>query len=284
MTFTRRECPAGLTWQRTDRPRRGSEAPRLAGISFLLGEVVDTSEGSVAVEVPIDVTDAGSGVESVRLRVANPTSKRGEERIYSSVATLESGTARDGTWLATFELPPGATAGFYPVDELAVKDADGHWRFHVADTIEALGLPGGLTQIGAADTTRPEITSFSIEPQVIHTAAGERELNYEIGIADDWSGVNARLDPVSRVRFTLTPPDWPISGSASGSAPVLVTGTYQEGVWRMRSRLDEDAGFGTWRVRWISVTDRAGNTIRLEDGSLEDFEAEGWDLSFENLS
>ena len=36
-------------------------------------------------------------------------------------------------------------------------------------------------------------------------------------------------------------------------------------------------------MRWISVTDRAGNTTRLEDGSLEDFEAEGWDLSFENL-
>ena len=259
------------------------EAPNLVGVSFRPGEAVDTSEGPVTVEVSFEVTDPGAGVDSVRLRVANPTSKRGEERIYSSLATLESGTARAGTWLATFELPAGATAGFYPIDELTLRDADGHARFHVPSTIEALDFPGGFTQVGPADTVRPEITGFSIEPQVIHTAAGERELSFEIGIADAWSGVNARLDPVSRISFTLTPPNWPVSWGASGSAPVLVSGTFQDGVWRIRRWLEEDAGFGTWTVRWISVTDRAGNTTRLEDGSLEDFEAEGWDLDFENL-
>jgi hypothetical protein len=258
------------------------EAPNLAGISFKPGEVVDTSEGPVTVEVPIELTDPGAGVESVYLRVANPTSKAGEERTYRSVATLDSGTARDGTWLATFELPAGATAGFYPVDELAFKDADGHWRSHDASTLEDQGLPGGVTQAGPADTTPPEIASFSIEPQVIHTAAGDRKITVEIGIEDDWSGVNAGLDPVSSLRFQLTPPNWPVSWGSSGSAPVLVTGTFQDGTWQMNRVLEEDAGFGTWTVRWISATDRAGNTTRLEDGSLEDFEAEGWDLSFEN--
>jgi len=259
------------------------EAPNLAGISFGPGEVIDTSEGPVVVEVPIRVTDPGSGVEAVGLRVANPTSKRGSERIYASLATLDSGTTRDGTWLAKFELPPGATAGFYPVDELALEDADGHWRILGSETLKDRGFPGGFTQVGAADTTRPKVTSFSFTPQVIHTTAGDRRIDIEIGIGDDWSGVNAWLDPVSDVWVTLTPPNWPISWGMSGSAPVLITGTYRDGVWGMSHWLEEDAGVGTWTVRSISVTDRAGNTTRLEDGSLEDFEAEGWDLNFENL-
>lgn len=259
------------------------EAPNLAGISFGPGEVIDTSGGPVTVEIPIEVTDPGSGVDWVHLRIAHPTSSLGQERNYSSLATLDSGSARDGTWLASFELPAGATAGFYRVDLLILEDADDHLRFLDASTLERRNFPGGFTQVGAADSARPEITSFSIEPQVIHTAAGEQRIDVEIGIEDDWSGLDARLDPVSRLHFALTPPNWPVDWGMSGNTPVLVTGTYREGVWRMSRWLEDDAGFGTWTVRSITATDRAGNTTRLEDGSLEDFEAQGWDLSFENL-
>lgn len=259
------------------------EAPNLAGISFRPGEVVDTGGGPVTVEIPMEVTDPGSGVDRVSVRVAHPTSRQGEERIYSSTATLVSGTARDGTWLAKVELPAGATAGFYPVAELILEDADGHWRFLSAPSLEERDLPGGFTQAGIADVTRPKITSFSVEPQVIHTAAGERRIDVEIGVEDDRSGVNALRDPVSSLMFHLTPPNWPVSWGMSGIDSELVTGTYRDGVWRMSYWLEEGAGFGTWTVRWIIATDRAGNTTRLEDGSLEDFEAEGWDLSFENL-
>jgi RTX calcium-binding nonapeptide repeat (4 copies) len=258
------------------------EAPNLVGISFGEGEVVDTSKGPVTVQVPIEVTDPGSGVETVYMRVSHPTTKPGNERFYSATATLDSGTAREGTWLATFELPSGSTAGFYPVKELALKDAEGQWRTHNSATLEDRGFPGGFTQVGAADTTRPKITSFSIEPQVLHTAAGERKLEVKIGVADDWSGVNGGIDPVSDVGFWLTPPDWPSSWGMGGNTE-LISGTYLEGTWQLNRWLEEDAAFGTWTVRWITVTDRAGNTTRLEDGPLEDFEAEGWDLSFENL-
>lgn len=259
------------------------EAPNVAAISFRPGEVIDTGAGPVTVEIPIEVTDPGSGVEWVRLRVANPTSKQGQERIYTAAVSLVSGNTRDGTWLATIELPEGSVAGFYRVDELALADADEHHRYLAAADLEDDDLPGGFTQAGTPDTIRPRITSFSIVPQVVHTAAGEREVDFEIGIEDDRSGVNAWLDPVSQVSFTLTPPNWPVTWGMSGASPVLVTGTYRDGTWLIKRWLREDAGFGTWTVRWISVTDRAGNTTRLEDGSLEDFEAEGWDLSFENL-
>lgn len=275
------DYPMDVRFEVYDGPDR--EAPNLAGISFRPGEVVDTGNGPVMVEVPIEVTDPGSGVDLVNLRVANPTSRRGDERIYSSTATLVSGTPRDGTWLAKFELPAGATAGFYPIDELVLEDGDGHPRFLSASILEGRGLPGGLTQAGAADTTRPKITSFSVAPQMIHTAAGERRIDIEIGVEDDWSGVNGGRDPVSWLGLQLTPPNWPVSWGMSGGETVLVTGTYRGGVWRMSRWLEEDAGFGTWTVRSITAIDRAGNTTRIEDGPLEDFEAEGWDLSFENL-
>lgn len=260
------------------------EAPNVDGISFEPGESIDTSQDPVTVEIPIEVIDPGSGVKSVTLGIVSPISKGPWPRTYSAVATLTSGTERDGTWLAKFELPAGAAAGFYPVGELVLEDNAGHFRDLSADSLGEAGLPEGFTQAGAADTTRPEITSFSIGPQVVHTAAGENAIDVEIGVRDAWSGVDGTFDdPISRVRFWLTPPNWPISWGMSGARPALVSGTYYGGVWKMTSFLEEDAGFGTWRVRYIEVTDRAGNTTRLEDGPLEDFEAGGWDLDFENL-
>ena len=259
------------------------EAPNLAAIQFgSATNRVDTSAGPVTLQIPIEVTDPGAGVESVRLRIIHPTSKSGRERIYRSDATLVSGTPREGTWLATIELPAGATAGFYEVDELALADAEEHHRYLWGPSMEDDGFPGGFTQVGAADATRPAITSFEFLTPLLHAAAGERKLETEIGFSDDWSGVDAERDVVSYLRFWLTPPDWPVSWGMSGSTPHLVSGTLINGTWHFDNWLEEDASFGTWTVRWIEAADRAGNATRLEDGALEDLEAEGWDLSFEN--
>jgi hypothetical protein len=260
------------------------EAPQVAGISFQPGESIDTSQNPVKIEIPIEATDPGSGVKSVWLGIASPLKKGIWPRIYREDAVLTSGTERDGIWLAKLELPAGAPTGFYPVSELVLEDNAGQVEHLSVGSLEEAELPGGFKQVGAADTTKPEVTSFSIEPQVVHTAAGENEVDVEIGVRDSWSGVDGGFgDPISYVGLSLTPPNWPTSGGLGGSSPELVSGTYQEGVWRLRNFLDEDAAVGTWKVRDIEVTDRAGNTTRLEDGPLEDFEAEGWDLDFENL-
>lgn len=259
------------------------EAPNLAAIQFgSATNRVDTSAGPITVQIPIEVTDPGAGVAWVRLRIIHPTSKWGRERRYTEYATLVSGTPREGTWLATIELPAGATAGFYEVDELALADAEERHRFLWGPSMEDDGFPGGFTQVGAADTTRPAITTFEFLTPVLRTAAGGRKLETEIGFSDDWSGVLARGDVVSDLRFWLTPPDWPVSWGMSGSTPQLVSGTLVNGTWHFDNWLREDASFGTWTVRWIEVIDRAGNATRLEDGPLEDLEAEGSDLSFEN--
>lgn len=259
------------------------EAPSLTAIQFgSATNRVDTSAGPVTVQIPIEVTDPGAGVEWVRLRIIHPTHNSGQERVYTRDATLVSGTPREGTWLVTIELPAGAASGFYEVDELALADAEEHHRYLSGASLEDAGFPGGFTQVGAADSTRPVITSFEFLTPVLHAAAGERKLETEIGFSDDWSGVVAHGDVVSDLRFWLTPPDWPVSWGMSGSTPQLVSGTLIDGTWHFDNWLEEDASFGTWTVRWIEATDRAGNATRLQDGPLEDFEAQGWDLSFEN--
>jgi hypothetical protein len=259
------------------------EAPNLAAIQFgSATNRVDTSAGPVTLQIPIEVTDPGAGVEWVRLRIIHPTRKSGQERVYTRDATLVSGTPREGTWLATIELPAGAASGFYEVDELALADAEDHHRYLSGPSLEDDGFPGGFIQVGAADSTRPVITSFEFLTPVLHTAAGERKLETEVGVSDDWSGIAADGDVVSYLRFWLTPPDWPVSWGMSGSSPQLVSGTLINGTWHFDNWLREDASLGTWTVRGIEATDRAGNATRLEDGPLEDFEAEGWDLSFEN--
>jgi hypothetical protein len=259
------------------------EAPNLAAIQFgSATNRVDTSAGPVTLQIPIEVTDPGEGVEWVRLRIIHPKRRSGLERIYTRDATLVSGTSREGTWLVTIELPAGAASGVYEVDELALADAEEHHRYFSGPSLEDGGFAGGFTQVGAADTTRPVITSFEFLTPVLHAAAGERKLETEIGFSDDWSGVAARGDVVSDLHFWLTPPDWPVDWGTSGSTPQLVSGTLINGTWHFENWLFEDASLGTWTVREIEATDRAGNVTRLEDGPLEDFEAEGWDLSFEN--
>jgi hypothetical protein len=258
------------------------EAPLLTGLRFE-PEPVDTSGGPVTVEVPIEAGDAGSGIKRVRLVVENPTSKPGAERVYVAEPALTMGTARQGTWVAKIALPSGSKTGFYPVQVLELEDFEHHLANFDSESLGWEHMPGGLTQDGPGDNTKPSITSFSFEPQVIHTGAGERMVEVEIGAADDWSGIAAWPDPVARIHFQLTPPDWPSSWGMSSSFPELVSGTEHDGVWRIKGWLEADAPFGTWTVSSISVTDRAGNTRRLEDATLEEFENEGWDLSFENL-
>jgi hypothetical protein len=258
------------------------EAPNLEGLSF--GPTpLDTSAAPVTVQVPIEVSDPGSGVVAVRLTVANPTVDRNENRVYHATATLVSGTAREGTWLATIPLPAGAAAGFYPVQYLTLEDADGHAAGFDAESLEWEGLPGGFTEVGPADTVKPKVTSFTFDTPVLHAARGETKLEVDLGVSDALSGVADWPDPVGRISFWLYPPGWPVSWGMSGDGWQLVSGNDHDGVWHSDHWLDEDAEFGTWTVAWIEVTDRAGNTTRLEDAALEEFEAAGNDLSFENL-
>jgi hypothetical protein len=237
----------------------------------------------VTVRIPIEAADPGSGVTHVRVVVADPTSKRGDERVYRAQATLVAGDAREGTWRATIELPAGSVAGFYEVEELELEDADENRRFQNGSSLEDAGFPGGFSQVGAGDTTKPEITSFKILTPVLHTDRGEEKLEVEIGAADAWSGIADWPDPIGRIRFALAPPAWPVSWGASGDISRLVSGDEHDGVWHQDLWLDEDAEIGTWKVRAIEVVDRAGNKTLLEDAPLEEFEAKVGPLSFENL-
>jgi hypothetical protein len=266
----------------TDGPDR--EAPVVDGLSFE-PTPVDTSAGPVTVRIPIELADPGSGVESVHLTIANPTTTRGQERVYRREATLVAGDAREGTWLATIELPSGSVAGFYPVERLELEDADEHFRVLGSNGLEEAGLPGGFTQVGAADTTKPEVTSFEILTPVLHTDRGEKKLEVEIGAADAWSGIADFPDPIARIDFALEPPGWPNSGGygASGDLSRLVSGDEHDGVWHQDLSLEEGAQIGTWKVRSIRVVDRAGNETLLEDAPLEELEDKVGPLSFENL-
>jgi Flp pilus assembly secretin CpaC len=85
-------------------------------------------------------------------------------------------------------------------------------------------------------------------------------------------------DVVSRVGFSLRPPGYPVSWGMGLNGPELISGTDLDGVWHIRGQLLSEH-VGTWEVRYVTATDRAGNTTVLEGPALE---AMGWDLTFEN--
>jgi hypothetical protein len=257
------------------------EDPNLAGLAFESAPI-DTSDGPVTVEISIDLTDPGSGVDQIWwLRIRHPTSEPGVPRIYTLYPSLVSGDAREGTWRATLTLPHGGAAGFYSVENFSVVDGANNWAAWDADTLEDAGFPAGFSQVGVADTTPPEIIGYSLTPQVLHTAAGDRSFTVEIEARDDWSGIDPQGGAwVSRVSFWFTPPGYPVSWGMGTGDQILISGTRLDGTWRINGLLPTDAPQGAWGLRWIWVSDLAGNDARLEGPELE---SKGWDLTFENL-
>lgn len=264
-------------WDGLDR-----EAPLLEGLS-LEPSPVDTSSGPATVTARIQAADPGSGVRHVFISVANPRAIRGQVQTYLGLATLESGDRREGTWSFSISLPAGSATGFYAVKALEIEDTDGQRSEYEPSQLERLGLPTGFDQVGAADTTKPEITSFEFLHPVIHTDRGETKVELRIGLADAWSGIAEAPDPVGRIEIRLEPPGWPVSWGAGGDSPHLVSGDEHNGVWQEDTRLEEDAEIGTWGILSIEVTDRVGNTTWLEGAALEELEERVGPLSFENL-
>jgi hypothetical protein len=190
-----------------------------------------------------------------------------------------SGTVHDGEWRLELELPRYAAQGNYEVNAVQLRDRAGNFTTYDRSELEALGSPVTFLQTGAGDEVKPQVLGLEESPTVLHASQGEATFEFRLRVSDDLIGIDP-ADPFSTLNVGFDVPGDPASFEWSGSAPVLVSGDTLDGTWLIEERLPSWAPTGTYTVSEIGVADRAGNFTRLQAPELE---AEGWDLSFENL-
>ena len=146
----------------------------------------------------------------------------------------------------------------------------------------------GEEQTNCEDVTPPQLQSFSIEPAVIDTSAGEQTITVKARITDDLSGLSDGYDTSSysyssiylrgpegtntdlHAEFRPGNPDSPESNRVSGDS--------MDGEYELKIVVPQYSPQGTWRVQWISLEDEARNHRYY---FFEDLEGLGFQNTFE---
>jgi hypothetical protein len=198
---------------------------------------------------------------------------------YGFYGRLREGTQNAGTEVATYRLPGYAYPGSYRISKLELTDWAGNTAQFEADDLEALDFPTGFEVTGAGDTTPPEILDYSFSPSVI-PASGGTIVSY-VHVRDDLSGLAEFPNEEGSDVFDSF---WPVGPAheleTSGVAPVRVSGTELDGVWRLERTYPATAPAGEYRLESLSAIDRASNQNLLHRA---DAEVAGWPTSFTKL-
>jgi hypothetical protein len=253
-------------------------APELTGLSISPTSTA-TDAAAVPVEIRGDVEDAQSGVRYMEVAIRVPGHEPPYTFTYHFYARLQEGTQNGGTEVARFPLPRFAYPGAYRVVELNLEDWAGNSTEYDEAELEALGFPVQFEAEEPGDTTPPEILDFDFAPTEIPASGGT--LVAYMHVRDDLSGLGEFPDEgFSDVSATFwhVPPE--AVSDTTGQAPVKVSGTDVDGVWRLEITYPATAPSGEYRLHYLSAIDRASNQRLLQ---VADIEAAGWTAGFTKL-
>ncbi len=254
-------------------------APRLVSFSPS-PSIADTSKGAVRINLTVAANDAASGVRAVWVELVPPEWQEGDgEGLYVELGVLAAGDSSNGVWKGSFDLPAHSSPGDYRVRQVVLYDNEGNPGDYDTAALQALKSQTAVTQTGAGDTMPPEIADVAIQTPVLHAEAGDNVLIVDTRVKDDLSGAGVLGEGFAKLGITFKGVGIPFPGAGWGP-PVLRSGTRTDGVWRHEIALGQAAGFGEYRIDSVEAADLAGNRAYLSGAALE---AEGWDLTFENL-
>jgi hypothetical protein len=142
--------------------------------------------------------------------------------------------------------------------------------------LAALGAGTALPAAARADdTSPPQITAFSISPAVVDTESAPQTLTLTMTLTDDQSGVALWNDPDIQLGLVCCGAmrAWDgtgYSGTQSTTlSPQRISGTALDGEYTATVTLPAGAQPGDWRVCWLQLSDKVGNTTTLSTEDLE---------------
>jgi hypothetical protein len=219
-----------------------TSAPVLATFAFTPGSV-DVTAGTDPVVVTARITDATAAVApTVTVRSDTTTQS------FPGQLARVSGSAQDGTYEATVDIPASAAPGAWTVSIGTLADTVGN-----ADS-SAHNNPTKLTVVSnATDVTPPALASFTFTPTTLNVTTGPKQTTVSARITDA-TGVVA---PTVTIRSDTSTQS--ITGQLS-----RVSGTAQDGTYEATVDIPTTAAPGAWTVALGSLRDTVGN----DDGTV----------------
>lgn len=220
----------------------------------------DVSNSATVVTGTIQATDDSAGLESAFLAFYSPSGSRRVD-CHSSQGAF-SGTPLSGTFTCQGVFPQYTETGQWLLQFVSISDRAGNTATYSRSQLAAMGLPTTLSLSGTADLAPPSLVSYSFSPASLTIAGSPVSITGTIAASDDLSGLYlayiAFYSPSGQQRVDChSPPGDPSSGTPLNGT-YACSGTFNPG-----------AETGSWRVQFIELRDRVGNTRYYGTGELQ---------------
>ncbi|HEU4456858.1 MAG TPA: Ig-like domain-containing protein [Longimicrobium sp.] len=240
-----------------------TEGPVLTGFT-IDPDSVDVSDAADTVRLTVSASDA-SDITAVFAVFRSP----GGGVVAGTSCTLESGTARAGTWGCDLHVARNTEAGIWQVENIQLQDEVLHTTFVENAAVAAAGYEHTLRVTSTpSDNSAPLLTGFSFAPDTAHVAAAQDTVVVTIRATDDVTGTQI-------LGVTLR--------SASGSTTLgttgceLVEGTRNDGTFQCNLPVPQGVERGTYTFVRVTLQDGVNRFRAYETEALQ---AAGYALTF----
>jgi 5-hydroxyisourate hydrolase-like protein (transthyretin family) len=248
-----------------------NQPPQLVSATVTPSQV-DTSASAQTVTLSLHITDDLSGFADGTTFSLEFTSASGAHQLSSTYdsSTRSDGTAQDGTYAVSINVPRYSEQGVWTLSTLEMGDAAGNRRTYTAAELNRVGLAATFTETGqSADTQPPVLVSTSIAPSQVDTTSQDQSVTLTMHITDDLSGFADGV-PTTTVLTSASGQHHLYSGLSSSAR---VSGDANDGVYQLNFTVHRYTESGTWSLTEVSFQDGAGNsanytTAQLSDGGL----------------
>ncbi len=153
---------------------------------------------------------------------------------------------------------------------------------HSVDLVNAdsTGNDFGNHQIKSMDVETPNVLSFDFDPKSVDTSTSSQDITFTVRLKDDLSGIGMSDDLVSYWSgASFQSPSGEQRVSVSFHQNDRVSGTDLDGIYESKMTLPRYSEKGTWKLDYVSISDRVGNTKRLDK---DDMTSLGFPTEFQN--
>jgi hypothetical protein len=230
-----------------------NQAP-VPGVITLQPASGDTTNGPVNVTATIPVTDAApagitpSGFSIGGITLTSPTGNTIAAGGTFSTSNLQSGDAQTGTYRVNLQIPQWSEKGNWTLTDVFLTDNAGNSHDYTGAALQEITGTPTVAISGPVDIKAPTVTSITPAQASIDTSAGPQEATFDVGAADDLSGV-AFGD------LTLTSPN---GQENFGGQLTPTSGTDLSGHYTAAVDLPQYGQSGNWAIS-LTLWDNAGN-------------------------
>jgi len=178
---------------------------------------VDVTLSAQTVVATMHVTDDLSGAVAAFLEFDSPSSTQ----FHQFGLSLISGTALDGVWQGSIEIPEFSESGTWTLGGMFhvgfLQDAAGNVLSITKANLQAAGFPTNLTVISTPDVTPPRLSTIAFSSPSIDVSAGPQMITVTLGLTDSPAGVQYIFptfqSPSGKQHQYITPDEFKVTSS-----------------------------------------------------------------------